>query len=306
VDIAEVARERQLESARIERRRSLEQLEVARNQALQEAEIAAREDIERSRIASERGLDEARVVRERDLRRLEIDRERVVETAQMEKAIALFAKSLERSAAQAEAEIARARATEAEEQVNTVRESAVARRRQTVEVMLAETAAEETRIAAQAQAVRAAVDAEAQKLLYEAENVLSDEARYGLFRRRLLDRVEGIVRESVRPLEKIEGIRILQIDGMGGGGNGHGNGERRNTTDEVIDAALRYRVQAPMVDQILKEIGIEGGSLSKMPGLIREARDLDAIAKAADKGRPPAGGDAPAKANADGGPGSAS
>ena len=62
--------------------------------------------------------------------------------------------------------------------------------------------------------MRAAVAAEAQKLLYEAENVLTDEARYGLFRRRLLDRIEGIVRESVKPMEKIEGIRILQVDGL--------------------------------------------------------------------------------------------
>ena len=81
--------------------------------------------------------------------------------------------------------------------------------------------------------MRAAVAAEAQKLLYEAENVLTDEARYGLFRRRLLDRIEGIVRESVKPMEKIEGIRILQVDGLGGGGGGRGDG--RSPTDEVIE-----------------------------------------------------------------------
>jgi uncharacterized membrane protein YqiK len=145
-----------------------------------------------------------------------------------------------------------------------------------VDVTLAEKEAEQQRIAADAQRVRAAVDAEAQRLLYEAENVLSDGARYGLFRRRLLDRVEGIVRESVKPMEKIEGIKILQIDGLTGG---NGNGGHRNTTDEVIDSALRYRVQAPMIDQLLSEIGIEGGNLSKMQGLIREARDLEGIRK---------------------------
>jgi len=113
----------------------------------------------------------------------------------------------------------------------------------------------------------------------EAENVLTDGARQSLFRRRLLERIEGIVRESVRPLEKIEGIKILQIDGLGGAGGG----ERRNTTDEVIDAALRYRVQAPMIDTLLKDIGIEGGSLARMGGLIREARDMDAIRREAEK-----------------------
>ena len=126
--------------------------------------------------------------------------------------------------------------------------------------------------------MRAAVEAEAQKLLNEAENVLTDQARYSLFRRKLLDRIEGIVRESVKPMEKIEGIRILHVDGLAGGNGGNGGGGR-SATDEVIDSALRYRVQAPLIDSILADIGVEGGSLSKMPGLIREARDMQGIRK---------------------------
>jgi hypothetical protein len=70
----------------------------------------------------------------------------------------------------------------------------------------------------------------------------------------------------------------MQLSGMNEGGTGNG----KNMTDEVIDSALRYRVQAPMIDQLLSEIGIEGGSLSKMGGLVREARDLDSISKSAE------------------------
>ncbi len=298
VEKSDVEREQVLEAARLERRRSIEQLEIARVQALQEAEIASREEVERARIASDRGIDEARVTRERDLRKLEVDREKVVETAMMEKAIALYQKSLEQSAAQAEAENAKARATEAQERVVTVRDTEVARRRRSIEVLLAEKAAEETRIAAEAERVRAAVEAEAQRLLNEAENVLSEPARYSLFRRKLLDRIEGIVRESVKPMEKIEGIRILQVDGLNGGHPG-GNGGR-SATDEVINSALRYRVQAPLIDSILADIGVEGGSLAKMPGLIREARDMQGIRKdtASKKeadSAPPASGSAPTR-----------
>ncbi|MFN5457656.1 flotillin domain-containing protein, partial [Bradyrhizobium sp.] len=169
-----------------------------------------------------------------------------------------------------------------------VRESEIARRRKTVEVLIAEKQAEETRIAAEAERVRAAVEAEAQRLLNEAENVLTDQARYSLFRRKLLDRIEGIVRESVKPMEKIEGIRILQVDGLNGqGGNGNGG---RSATDEVIDSALRYRVQAPLIDSILSDIGVEGGSLAKMPGLIREARDMQGIRKEASARKDAGGG----------------
>ena len=45
-----------------------------------------------------------------------------------------------------------------------------------------------------------------------------------------------------------------------------------------------------MIDQILAEIGIEGGSLSRMPGLIREARDMQGIRKDTAPKKPPEGG----------------
>jgi uncharacterized membrane protein YqiK len=211
----------------------------------------------------------------------------------MDKAIALYQKSLEHSAAQVEAENAKAYASEAQEKAITVRDSEIARRRKTIEVLIAEKEAEETRIAAEAARIRSAVEAEAQRLINEAENVLTDSARQSLFKRKLLDHIEGIVRESVKPMEKIEGIRILHVDGLNGSGSGGGSG--RNATDEVIDSALRYRVQAPLIDSVLSEIGIEGGSLSKMQGLIREARDLQGIRKEAAPKRdgdalPPPGG----------------
>jgi len=109
------------------------------------------------------------------------------------------------------------------------------------------------------------------------------------------------VRESVKPMEKIEGIRILQVDGLANNGGGGGG---RSATDEVIDSALRYRVQAPLIDSLLADIGVEGGSLAKMPGLIREARDMQGIKDSARKGKPDAApsGDAPGEPPAERGP----
>jgi hypothetical protein len=108
------------------------------------------------------------------------------------------------------------------------------------------------------------------------------------------------VRESVKPMEKIEGIKILHIDGLNGGGNGGGNAPR-NTTDEVIDSALRYRVQAPLIDSLLADIGVEGGSLARMPGLIREARDMQGIKESTRKAGP-SKPDAPPAPDATGAP----
>ena len=81
------------------------------------------------------------------------------------------------------------------------------------------------------------------------------------------------MRESVRPLEKIDSIKILHVDGVNAGSS------RRNVTDEVIDSALRYRVQAPMIDTLMKEIGIEGGSLGRMTDVLRDAKDISTLTR---------------------------
>ena len=163
----------------------------------------------------------------------------------------------------------------AEERIATARETEVANRRKAIDVLLAEKAAAERTIAAGAEKVRLTVEAEAQRLLNEAENVLTDPARASLFRRKLLEHVEGIVAASVKPLEKIKDIRIMQLDGMGGTG---GEGRSGSPTDEVINSALRCRVQAPMIDSLLADIGIDGANLAKQGGLMREASDMQRIA----------------------------
>src|SRR3546814_1998174 len=86
---------------------------------------------------------------------------------------------------------------------------------------------------------------------------------------RSIDSLEGIVRESVKPMERIEGIKVLHVDGLGGnGGGGH-----RSPTDEVIESALRYRAQAPLIDEMMKEIGVEGPNVARMGDTFRSARD---------------------------------
>ena len=194
----------------------------------------------RARIASERGLDEIRIDHEKIRRELEVNREKAVETALMEKAIALYQKSLEESAARAEADAARALAAQAEEKVKTVRETEAANRKKSIDVLMAEKAAAEARFMAEAAQVRAAVEAEAAKLINEAENILTDEARHSLFKRKMLEHVEGIVAASVKPLEKIQDIRIMQLDGVtGGGGSREGARRTRSSTPRSATACRR-------------------------------------------------------------------
>ena len=62
----------------------------------------------------------------------------------------------------------------------------------------------------------------------------------------------------------------MHIDGLGGGGGGGGSSAESsggaNFSDSVVNSALRFRAQAPLVDQLLREIGIEGGDIQRLVG----------------------------------------
>src|SRR5690606_14687577 len=84
---------------------------------------------------------------------------------------------------------------------------------------------------------------------------------------RLVEKLDAIIREQVRPLERIESIKIMHVDGLTGGGGGRhangyeGGGGAGGFAENVVNSALRYRAQAPLVDQLLKEIGVQGGDV---------------------------------------------
>ncbi len=88
--------------------------------------------------------------------------------AGMEKAIALYRKSLDESAAAVEAENAKARALEAAEKAKTVAETESVSREKQLDALRAQMEAERTRLLADGEKVRHAVEAEAQRLINEA------------------------------------------------------------------------------------------------------------------------------------------
>jgi uncharacterized membrane protein YqiK len=137
----------------------------------------------------------------------------------------------------------------------------------------AEGEAEAEKIRALAAKLRYEIEAEGSRQMNEAQNILTPESRASNMRLRLIDKLEGIIRESVRPLEKIEGIKILQVEGLGGGmpaGGGNGEGRGSSFSDSVVNSALRYRAQAPLIDTLLKEIGITGGDVTKLADALHQ------------------------------------
>ena len=206
-----------------------------------------------------------------------------VELAEIERQIEVLKKTSEEAEARISTEAVRASAVEAEEKVATVRETEIAERIAAIDRIVAGKDADTAKIAAEADRVTAAVAAEAERLRNEADNLLTEDARAGRLRVRLLDRLEGIIRESVRPMENIEGIKILHVDGLAGGGAASGPGSGRSPTDEVVESVLRYRVQSPLIDEMMKEIGIENANVARLGDVFRSARDAASLAKDAEE-----------------------
>jgi uncharacterized membrane protein YqiK len=296
-EYARLTQEREVEIARAHQRAELARERSDSERAAETAQLSAREAIEKARIATERALEEERIAKERDLQGREIARRQALELAEQQRSIAVAHQSKEESEARAAADQARARAVADEERVFTARETEMASRRKQIELIeasreaerealrltsaaeaekkasgdrgaalraQAEAEADAEKIRALASKIRHEIEAEGMRLMHEANNVLSPEARVSALRMRLVEKMEGIVRESVRPLERIEGIRILHVDGLGGGGQGQGEVNGAGFADGVVNSALRFRAQAPLVDQLLREIGVQGGDLGQI------------------------------------------
>ncbi|HYN13155.1 MAG TPA: flotillin domain-containing protein, partial [Burkholderiales bacterium] len=272
LEYARLSQERELEVKRAAQRADVAREKASSEQEAERAQITAREVVERARIVSERAVEGERIARERGIEELEIGRRQAVELAEQQRAIAVAEQSKLQSEAQAAADQARAKAVSEEEKVFTARDVEMAQRKKLIDVSQAEAEADASRIRALAARIRHEVEAEGLTLMNKAANLLTPEARQSAMRRHLIDKMEGIIRESVKPMERIEGIRILHVDGLGGGQAAPGNGSGANIADSVVNSALRFRAQAPLVDQLLREIGVQGGDIGHAANALLEGK----------------------------------
>ena len=121
---------------------------------------------------------------------------------------------------------------------------------------------------ASAKAEQYRVEAEGQEAINNAANMLSQQQIEMQIRMALIERLPAIIAESVKPIQNIDGIKILQVGGNGAGmlggqtqnNGGANNGSSGNSlADDMVSSALRYRSQAPLIDHLLGELGLAGG-----------------------------------------------
>ena len=278
---------------RLRKDEEIVQFEILRNQKIKLAESDAFRQIEDATITAGRKVDELRIAARKFIDRFEIEQQREVEIVDKDRLIALVNKSIEEAVARTEAATAEKTLAAVEEQIVTVRAEEVANRSRSVELIDAASkagreavrlvtiatadkeAAEQRALAevaeANASGVRYARDAEGNRLLNETENMRSEASRRSTIYETLVKSLPSIIRETVKPMERIESIKILQVDGLPGlnspseTGGGGGGGE--NISDRVVNSAMKYRTQVAFVDGLMKDLGLPLENLGSAGGM---------------------------------------
>ena len=304
VDAEHIRRQQESEAREILRKAEIDLEKTDKERETQEAQIRSQEQIEKAQFELERLIDAERIQRQQEAESLEIQLRRHLELEEQERAIVIAVKSKEKSEAEAAAEEARAITVRAQEKVITFREAEIAERRKLIELVTASQQAEREAIKiktkAEAELVAAIdrgkaeiitadaaahsyeIDAEGRRKLNDAENMRSEHSRRSALQEQLIKQMPTIIRESVKPMENIDSIKILQVDGLPGlssqstaGDGDHktdpsdaGVGQRSGSlADNVVNSALRYRTQIPFVEGLLREIDMPVSPLSGSGGL---------------------------------------
>ncbi|MFW2172959.1 flotillin family protein [Acinetobacter guillouiae] len=293
------------------KKREAEEAQIAAEREVELKRIASARDVENENIQKAQLIQKAQVEQKKTIELAEQDRAiAIAEKSRAESEAKALADQARAQAVKAEEEVTTVRETQRAERLKAVELVAAKQVAETDAIAItvaAEAAkqaaaddAEAVRIAAQADAEKIRlkakgeadakmllaaaqekqyqVDAEGTRAVNEANNVLSTEQVEMQIRLALLKYLPEIIRESVKPMENIDDIKILQVNGLGAmaGSNTTGESSEQNQialSDQVVNSALRYRSQAPLIDSLMNELGIKGGDINGLTQSLKPSND---------------------------------
>lgn len=312
-EFASLAQKREVEVARAEQIALIAAQQAERGREAETVKIEAERQVGQRRIEAEREIKAAEIEKNLVIQTREIEQERQaelkraeqrkqVEIARQDTQIAIATKSREQSEADAAANLARAEAVKAEETVNTARQVAVAERDKAIQLIEASKDAEQNAIAvkvsasaekeaaidraealtieAKAKQAAAIAEAEGRRAINEALNMLSAAQIDLQVRTQLLQQLPEILAQAVKPMENIDSIRIVQVNGLPGQGqvgSGEGGGAANGATfpEQVMNSALQYQIAKPIVDAVMHDAGLSNqgitGIAQNLAGLLKPA-----------------------------------
>ena len=294
---AEVTRSLIVETERLRMEEEVHARDIERKHKIKMAETASYREVEDARVVADREIDELRTAARRYIERFDIEQQMETELADKARLIAVVNKAIDEAVVRTREAEALQTLAQSEEQIESRRAEEKATRAKSVDIIDAETRAEresirtvkmaeankeasERRAEAEIAEARAAefrygVDAEGNRKLNEAENSRNDENRRSALLEGVVNRLPEIIREQVKPIENIDSIKILQVDGLPGlnsptEGGGTGEPSSRpdgSVSDQVVSSAMKYRPQVAFVDGLMEEIGLPLKNLGSAGGM---------------------------------------
>ena len=286
LEMARIEQERQVEESEISQKQVVEVARVQQEQRVQEAEIARNLSIEQAKIEQERAVEEASIAS----RIVLIEKEREEKEAEAENAIQVSIKERARESALIEFLQVSAEKAQAEAKVATAEAVEEAERQSQIALIRAEQEADEERIAkeraadAEAYAVveaakatlsAAEVKAEAQKILAEALLIEAkakadgEEASIAAKNKAepqvlvsdavlaLVESLPEVTSELMKPAERIESIRVLDL----GGSNGNGTS---GSSNRILSSIVNAGAALPLLKEIVDFSGLDTGKIAEV------------------------------------------
>ena len=283
------------QEAEIKAKKQIEEINIAKDKSIQEAEI------EKAIIISEKTknkeiaqglLKETEILTARKVQEAEIEKNKSVKEAEIASEIILAQKSQEHSKAETLKNQEYAKTVISEEQIVTAKETERAARAKKVSIIKANEKAEmeaiEVIVAAKAKADSAKleaaaimqlavaekkkyeIEAEGKQKINEAVNIVSDAQIALTVKLALIKAMPEIIEASVKPIESIDSLKVVDIKGLDGFGAKGSTGATGggNSTQDLVNAALRYRAESPLLDSLLEEIGIKGKNIEDLSGFL--------------------------------------
>lgn len=287
IDLKRIISERDIDNETIQKERAVREMEIAKQRAVEQAEIERQKAIELA--SQEKAIAVAEKSRSESEAKAEADKARALAVRQEEGVMTVRQTEQAERAKQVELIMARQLAEKeaiqlvvsaeaekkaAEDQAEAMR---VAAQGEADKVRLsAKGKADAELLLADAKARSYAVEAEGKKAINAAANMLSAEQIAMQVRLALIENLPEIIAQSVKPMEQISDIKILQVNGIGGNSAGSGSGNNEvaegngSLADQVVNSALRYRAQAPILDSLLSEIGLKAGDINGIADAVKK------------------------------------
>ena len=276
VEEVRIAAHKAIEQAEIEKAKTIETVEVQKARVVKEAEIEKEKVIELANQS--KNIEIAKKVEEEAVAKTLANEKKALEAASLEK----IKTASEIEQAERIKKLALIEAQQDAEQLS-IEKTVAAKAEKEAEENLAEAAkikamgtSEALKIKATAEAEAIKITAEANRLNYEveakgkteinnAENIVSAAILENRFKLALIEFMPQIIAQVVKPAEKIDSIKIVQMAGLSGANQGgvgsNTNGGVSNAgaslSDQIVNASLNYKVNAPIIDDLMKQVGID-------------------------------------------------